>query len=311
MDSLIDQILIDTEHRLEERRSACSLAELKSRVRDTAPTRSLRDALSGDFCVIAEHLRRSPTGGKMDDRNVRESLDVYDRTPWIAAVSVLTDQDHFDGSLQDLVEARSKTGKPILRKDFIVDSYQVWEARAFGADAVLLMAGLHMDCPQRLHELFSLANELGLEALVELGGAASPAKHSNIVPREAAIWGINARRFDSTRFQLRRFLPPSERLFLRRNQHKKYRQLIPSGKIAVAESGVSGVKQLRSLRDLGYNAALVGRAFNRGTKTVGEVVRELSLVFSTKEQIIEPQADQTDRSCRPVQPSPLSTRVYR
>ena len=248
-------------------------------------------ALNGRFSVIAEHKRRSPSGGDMNADNVAQAFQAYAEVPWISAISVLTDEDHFKGSVQDLQRARAVTGnRPILRKDFIVEDYQVYEARAFGADAILLMATLHAEDPTRLLRLFQLAQELKLDALLEVGmGSQAPEDLAKIVPPGARIWGINARSFGGV-FGFRAALSRVTTSLFGRDirtslkEHSRLRALIPAGRLAVAESGIHSAADLSDACRLGYDAALIGTAFLKGPKTVQQVISELGTVPSFQAQ---------------------------
>jgi indole-3-glycerol phosphate synthase len=220
----------------------------------------------------------------MNARNVACCLDVYGETPWISAISVLTEEDNFGGSLEDLVMARSRCGsKPLLRKDFITTEYQVYEARAFGADAVLLMAAIHRD-PSRLLALFELARDLRMDALLEIGhGGMSPPAMRGMIPEDAAIWGINSRTFDGrwgARMALSRVVAAvtSHDLRTETSRHAALRSLVPHGKIAVAESGIMTADELRATADNRYNAALIGTAFLKSAP-IEDVVTSFARVF--------------------------------
>lgn len=145
---LFETILKGTRTRLMERAAKVSLGEVKRAASDAPPVRSFAEALRRTpFSVIAEHKQRSPSGGNMAPENVAQAYRAYN-VDWISAISVLTDVDHFQGEVSELDRARRACGnKPILRKDFIIDEYQIYEARAHGADAVLLMAALRADDP--------------------------------------------------------------------------------------------------------------------------------------------------------------------
>lgn len=296
MSSLIDKILEASADRIAERRRNCSEDELKRKIQDAPPVRSLRKALSAnEFSVIAEHKRCSPSAGMMKRRNLERAFEVYSEKDWISAISVLTDIDHFKGELRDLQFAREKCGdRPILRKDFIVEEYQVYEARAYGADAILLMATLHTDDPARLQGLFDLARDLGMDALVELGmGEQEPERLVDIVPPNAEIWGVNSRNFHDVRKVVSRmsFKVSGRDTTTNLERHRILRSLIRPGKLAVAESGIKTAADLSGTREAGYNAALIGTAFLAGAP-VEKVAEEFGEVFkraATEDSVLVPQ----------------------
>lgn len=286
MSQLLDTIVAATRARVAERRARVPRAEIERRALAAPHPRSLSQALlARPFSVIAEHKRSSPSGGKMDTGNVARCLDVYGREPWVSAISVLTDVDHFDGSLDDLERARQLCGeRPILRKDFIVDEYQVYEARAHGADAILLMTAVHTRSREDFARLFELASELGLECLIELGlGDGDPRELATMVPAAAKIWGVNSRAFQGTerqREESRASLESGGRdLFTSLERHDELLPLVPPGAIAVAESGLHTADDLRRTRAKGYRAALIGTAFVKGPQSIESVAEEFRRAF--------------------------------
>jgi indole-3-glycerol phosphate synthase len=274
--SLIDDILRASKTKLDARKASVPMARLRERAIGAPRSRTtFRSALqSQTFSVIAEVKRRSPTAGPMDDQNVKNALKVYESSPSVSAISILTDEDYFSGSIEHLSEARKQTTKPILRKDFIVDEYQIWEARAYGADAVLLMAGLHVEDPSRAKRLFDLATKLGMDALFELGmsGDSSIERQRETVPRDAMIWGVNSRRFQSSHVRAKVGSLVRNDLSIDSGSHKELRNQIPRSKLAVAESGIQAPSEVRSLADCSYRAVLIGTAFLKKGAVVGDVV---------------------------------------
>jgi indole-3-glycerol phosphate synthase len=286
MSELLDTIVSATRARIEERKSRLPQSELERRVADAAPPRSLYAALCAQpFSVIAEHKRRSPSGGAMSADNVARCLQVYGEQPWVSAVSVLTDEDHFDGSLDDLATARKLVGeRPLLRKDFIVDEYQVWEARAFDADAILLMTAVHGRSRETFARLFELGTELGLDCLIELGlGDGDPEELASMVPSGAKLWGVNSRAFSGNaeqRAESEGSLRSGGRdLFTSLSRHDDLLPLVPKGALAVAESGLRTVEELVATAHKGFAAALIGTAFLKGPKSVQAVASELGRAF--------------------------------
>jgi indole-3-glycerol phosphate synthase len=279
--SVIDRIVANTRRRVAERRAAQPLDELRARLADAPKVRSLHAALGRGFGVIAEHKRRSPSGGDSNRENLAAAYETYARTPWVVAVSVLTDEDFFGGSIADLAVARTAVQKPILRKDFIIDEYQVVEARAFGADAILLMASVLFEEPELMQRLYELARSLDLDVLVELGMTERRIEDLvAVVPPAARILGINARQF-ATRSPTSSFEPGARHdLPTDVAQHRLFRGLVPPGKLAVAESGIHRAEELAAARREGYAAALIGTAFLSGPRTIAEVVADFDRVFT-------------------------------
>ncbi len=204
-----------------------------------------REALAGPgIAVVAEFKRRSPSAGRLrGSSDVRELVSAYVRGG-AAAVSILTEGPHFDGSLEDLRVARDACALPVLRKDFVVDPYQLHEARAAGADAVLLIvAALGQPTLESLHVE---ARELGLDVLVEVHDR--PELH-RALELGAELIGINNR-------NLHDFTVDVERTFALLDE-------VPDGVATVSESGIAGPEQLRRLEQRGVQGVLVGEALMR------------------------------------------------
>ncbi len=222
------------------------IAELTARARDRPPARDFRGALAsgGNVALIAEVKRRSPGAGA-----IRSDLDPgvlaaqYERGG-ASAISVLTDRDYFGGALSDLKRARETTSLPALRKDFILDEAQVWEARSADADAVLLIVRILED--EQLVGLRVLAEELGMAALVEV-------HHDEELDRAlesgAQIVGINNRDLRTFRTTLDVTLGLLSR--------------VPGDRLLVSESGIRDGDDVRRLGASGVDAVLVGESLLR------------------------------------------------
>jgi indole-3-glycerol phosphate synthase len=195
--------------------------------------------------IIAEFKRRSPSSGIIrDDCTVSEIVCCYERGG-ARAISVLTDQEYFGGSIADLCGARTSTNLPLLRKDFIIDPIQIFEAAIAGADAVLLIAAALDDVS--LGDLRILAeNELGLDALVE---AHTSKELSRAVNSGAKLIGVNNRDLSTFRVSL----STSERLIAE----------APPDRIMVSESGLQSAASLRDFHSLGFRGFLIGEALMR------------------------------------------------
>ncbi len=215
--------------------------------KNTEPHRLLR-ALESDLPrlkIIAEFKRRSPSAGMIrDDLTVSEVVRCYERGG-ACAISVLTDEEYFDGSLVDLRVARSGTKLPLLRKDFIIDPIQIFEAAIAGADAVLLIVAALDDVS--LGQLRALAeDELGLDALVEVHTSGELRRALNA---GAKLIGVNNRDLRTFRVSLN----TSERLIAEAPRHR----------MMVSESGLHDPRSLRRLQELGFRGFLIGEALMR------------------------------------------------
>lgn len=241
--SVLDEILASTRVDLEQRRREVPLSDLRAPV--DRPRRAFRDALARPgISVIAEHKRRSPSAGVIrPGSDVAQIVSAYERGG-AAAISVLTEQRHFDGSLDDLREAAGACRLPLLRKDFIVDPYQLVEAASAGAAAVLLIVAALS--PATLAQLHEQAEQLGLDVLVEVHDGA---ELEVALAAGATIIGVNNR-------DLRDFSVDLERTF-------ELLAEMPPATIVVAESGIATPAHLARLRESGVHAALVGERLMR------------------------------------------------
>lgn len=246
--TVLDEIVARTRADLQQRKRDLPVAQLALEERDregTQPRRRFRDALSeSGIAVIAEFKRRSPSAGRLREQaDVEKIVSAYERGG-AAALSVLTEGPHFEGTLEDLRQARAACRLPILRKDFIVDPYQLHEARAAGADAVLLIvAALPQATLRALHEQ---ARELDLDVLVEVHDSAELEVALSV---GADLIGVNNRDLRDFSVDVRR----TARLLAE----------IPAGVAVVSESGISSAEQLRDLDALGVQAVLVGELLMR------------------------------------------------
>jgi indole-3-glycerol phosphate synthase len=241
--SILEEILASTRADVERRRRAVPESALQAA--SDRPPHAFRDALAEPgLSIIAEHKRRSPSAGPIrPGSSVSEVVSAYERGG-AAAISVLTEERHFEGSLEDLREAHTACHLPLLRKDFIVDPYQLSEAASAGASAVLLIvAALE---PAALATLHSEAGRRGLDVLVEVHDRAELDVALGV---GAAIIGVNNR-------DLRDFSVDIERTFALLGA-------MPDEAIVVAESGIATREQLDRLRRHGVHAALIGERLMR------------------------------------------------
>ncbi len=246
---VLERILGETREAVAQRKREIPLRALQA----ASPSGAARPAAAGRFRdaltqhgvgVIAEFKRRSPSAGSLRERpELAEIVHAYERGGAVA-VSVLTEGPNFEGSLADLGAARRACALPLLRKDFVVDDYQLYEALAAGADAVLLIvAALEL---RKLVSLHSTARSLGLDVLVEVHDR--PQLHSAL-ELGAAIVGVNNR-------DLRDFSVAIERT-------EELMGEVPSGVTVVSESGIATAEQVQRLAERGVQAVLVGELLMR------------------------------------------------
>jgi len=253
----LDEIL--RVHRARAAADHRSIAELEAAVVNAPPVRdfgaALRKASSSrdEIAVIAEVKRRSPSKGDLAvDLDPLELAASYEMGG-AACLSVLTDEAHFGGSADDLVHARSAVSIPVLRKDFTVQARDLYDARAIGADAALLIVAALDD--DELRRFVSVADELGLAALVEVHDEVELARALEV---GATLIGVNQR-------DLRTFEVDADRAI-------RVGAAMPEGVIRVAESGVRDSADTARLKDAGFHAVLVGETL----VTAGDPVRALN-----------------------------------
>ncbi len=243
---ILDDILARTRADLVERKRVRPIAALEAEAARRPPARSLARALRqpGRITCIAEFKRRSPSAGWIAEKAEPGAMARAYAAGGASAMSVLTDGPFFGGSLDDLVAARAAADLVILRKDFIVDRYQVVEACAAGADALLLIVAALADA--ELAALLATTREMGLEALVEAHDAGEVAR---AVAVGAEIIGINNR-------DLRTFI-------VDRELAGRLRPTVPPDRVIVAESGIRDAADVARLRTAGVDAILVGETLMR------------------------------------------------
>jgi indole-3-glycerol phosphate synthase len=239
---IIDQLIDGARDGVEARKRETPQAELEAQLSGRGRDRPFQEALTRPgLSVIAEFKRRSPSKGDIaPGADIATQVAAYERGG-AAALSVLTDAPHFGGSLDDLRAARAAATLPIIRKDFIVDPYQLVEAAVHGADAVLLIVRALSD--RDLAALYEEARALDLDCLVEVHDADELERALEV---DAEVIGINNRDLDEQRVDIQTTfeLMPD----------------VPAGKTVVAESGISGREELFELERVGVDAVLIGGA---------------------------------------------------
>jgi indole-3-glycerol phosphate synthase len=253
---ILDEILQNKKKEIETRKRELPLFLLKSQIESAPRSKDFASALAGQsMSLIAEVKKASPSAGVIkEDFDVRTIAVTYEENG-ANAVSVLTESKFFQGSLEHLRLVRSLVSLPLLRKDFIVDEYQVYESRVFHADAILLIAAALTRA--ELGFLFRLSDELGMDALVEVHDRAELERALEL---GANIIGINNRNLQTLEVDL--------------GTSFELAPLVPDNKIVVAESGIHTRRDVVELEKLGVSAVLVGEVLMR-SGDIGAKMREL------------------------------------
>ena len=241
----LDELVHATRDAVRRRQQERSLSDLAAEVETGREGRPFAEALSRPgTSVIAEHKRHSPSAGTIrDGASCAEIVTAYERGG-AAAVSVLTEEAHFGGSLADLREARAATELPILRKDFTIDPYQLYEAKVAGADGVLLVVGSLEQSD--LASLYAQAQELDLDALVEIH---DDEERERALELDCDVIGLNNRNLEDFSVDIQRTFDLLAD--------------VPAGKVVVSESGIHHRGQIEELEQVGVDAVLVGEAIMR------------------------------------------------
>ena len=255
---MLNKIIAQKREEVEQRKKSMPLSWLKERIAHRQAPLDFALALDGDYTrLIAEVKRSSPSRGvRCPNFNPVELAKSYAQGG-AAAISVLTEANYFEGSIDYLAAIREEVRLPLLRKDFIFDPYQVYESSAYGADALLLIVAILSQ--EQLEELLSLSHSLGLRCLVEVH---SEDEVERALLSQAKIIGINNRDLDTFTVDI--------------NTTHRLRPLIPQQRIVVSESGISSQGDVEKLRGWGVNAVLVGEALVTASD-VQNKVRELIL----------------------------------
>jgi indole-3-glycerol phosphate synthase len=243
---ILDEIVTRKKKDLAARQAALPLDTLTKKVQDARrESRDFKGALCGhDLSIIGEIKKASPSRGVIREDFDPAALAQQYAGANVQALSVLTEEHFFQGDRAYPAQVRKACGLPILRKDFIIDAWQIWESALLGVDAVLLITAILS--PTQLSNFLSLARDLGLEALTEVH---DKRELDMALHAKARIIGINNRNL----YDFSENLSTTERLV-------KY---IPTGKVAVAESGIHTPEDAARMKRAGVNALLIGEAFMR------------------------------------------------
>jgi indole-3-glycerol phosphate synthase len=252
---ILDKIIETKTEEVAKSKRALPQVDLKESLKEIAPCRNFKAALSNTDCaIIAEVKFASPSRGRLIENFDPLAIAYTYQANGAAAISVLTDEKYFQGKKEYLTQIKQKVQLPLLRKDFIVDPYQVYESRAIGADCVLLIAAV---LGNRLKDFIGLAQEVGLQQLVEVH---TRAELDYALAAGAETIGINNRNLDTFVTDI--------------NTCKELAAFISQDKIVVAESGIIKRADIESIMKAGVHAFLIGEALVTAID-IGKKLREL------------------------------------
>jgi indole-3-glycerol phosphate synthase len=256
---ILGEIISYKKKELAKRKEKIPLAKLKERINKLPPARDFKTAISlpGKMNLICEIKKASPSSGiicrDFHPRNIARS---YEKNG-AGAISVLTEEKYFQGDILHLFSVKESVKIPILRKDFIIDEYQLYESRAFGADAVLLIASL-LDVEQII-KFINISKSIGMETLPEVHSEEDLEK---VLSTPQEIIGINNRNLKDFTVDI--------------NITKKLKEKIPHGKIIVSESGIKTKEDVLLLKTTGINAILIGQVLLE-SEDIGKKMEELGI----------------------------------
>ncbi|MGB6268524.1 MAG: indole-3-glycerol phosphate synthase TrpC [Olleya sp.] len=253
--NILDKITADKRTEVNLRKQLIPIKQLEQSIlfeRNTISlAKKLRESTSG---IIAEHKRRSPSKQVINhDLNVFDVAKGYENAG-VCGMSVLTDGKYFGGSLDDLLTARASCNLPLLRKEFIIDSYQIIEAKAYGADVILLIAAILTKA--KIKQFSELAKSLHLDVLLEVHNQEE--LHKSIMP-SLDMLGVNNRNLKTFEVSL--------------ETSKQLSGLIPDDFVKVSESGISSVEAIKQLQPFGYKGFLIGENFMK-TNNAGDAAQQ-------------------------------------
>ncbi|MFL1895918.1 indole-3-glycerol phosphate synthase TrpC [Aquimarina sp. 2-A2] len=241
--NILDRIVADKYKEVALKKQLIPVKQLEQSVLFERDTKSLADALrTSDIGIIAEHKRRSPSKSVINNNTSVDNVTKGYENAGINGISVLTDGKYFGGSLDDLLLARAAVQLPLLRKEFIIDAYQILEARAYGADAILLIAAVLSK--DQIKELSTFAKQLGLDVLLEVHNQEELEK--SLMP-SLDMLGVNNRNLKT--FEVSTDIS------------KELSSRIPNDFVKVSESGISTVSAIKDLKQYGYQGFLIGENF--------------------------------------------------
>lgn len=260
MNDILHEIIISKKEEIAKRKEIFNTELLENNCsefqRDTiSMSKSIKESQYG---IISEFKRRSPSKGWINEKaNILQIAQGYQNSG-ASAISILTDEKYFGGKIEDIHMVRESIKIPILRKEFIIDEYQLFQAKLIGADAILLIASVLEK--NRLFELTSLAHQLGLEVLLEIHSE----KELDYIDDSIEMIGVNNRNLGTFKTDISNSINLIDRL--------------PKDKVLISESGISQADTIKLLKSIGYNGFLIGESFMKDStpeKSLNKLICEL------------------------------------
>lgn len=249
---ILKEIIKEKKKEISKIKTKTPLKDLKDEISVMDTPINFKTALEGEFSIICEYKRTSPSTGFISSKRLEEAIKSFE-TGDASAISILTEKNFFNGNINYLEMAKSMTKLPILMKDFIIDKYQIFQAKAHGASSILLIASI---CPN-LKNFIRLSRSLDMEPLIECGNSLEIYK---ALESGAEIIGINNRNLNDFTIDF--------------NRTKAFAPLIPHNKILVSESGVKKAEDVKRLRRYGADAILIGTSIMK-SKNPTEFLKNL------------------------------------
>ena len=266
---ILDKIVEDKKVRLPYHKALIPEARMRQLAEEAAENKRgdhtfYENLKKPGLSIIGEFKKASPSLGTITSKiDLMERIGEYNAS--VDAISCLTEEDHFHGNVDYLKQIRAKSGLPILRKDFMIEEYQFYEAKAIGADAVLLITAILDDV--QMHDFYRLARELDLDVLVETHDEAEVERALKIDPR---IIGVNNRNLKDFSISL--------------DNTRRLKQYIPADKVFIAESGIMGDEDVRFLHEVGVDGFLIGRAFME-SENPKDLAKKWKAIFDHPEEV--------------------------
>jgi len=258
--NILDQIIATKKREVALKKSIIPIKQLEQSVLFERKTNSLVHHLSNSSSgIIAEHKRRSPSKSIINQSNSVEEIVKGYENGGASGISILTDNQHFGGSLDDLILARATTNLPLLRKDFMVDEFQIIEAKAFGADVILLIAAILTR--DEIKKLSELAKSLQLEVLLEVHNQEELDKS---IMQSLDLIGVNNRNLKTFEVNL--------------NYSKQLAEHIPSEFIKISESGIDSAEAILELKEYGFTGFLMGEYFMKSDNPESEMKKFINKI---------------------------------